>query len=134
MATLIDSSLWVDYFRPKTPAPIRQQVAQWVDSADAAVCEPIRFEILRAVPRADRIRVEQVFATLPVLPTPKEIWARATALGQACADAGIQPRSMDLLIAAVCLHYDEALVTFDSDFAQIGTIRPLKVRLLVRGG
>jgi predicted nucleic acid-binding protein len=132
MATLIDSSLWVDYFRLKAPPAIKQQIVPYIDDADAWLCEPVRFEILRAALKSERHRVEETFATFPVLPTPGDIWRRAAHLGQGCIDSGVQPRSMDLLIAVVCLEAGLTLVTFDSHFAAIAEVCEMNLHLLSR--
>ena len=132
MATVIDSSLWVDFFRARTPLAIKERVAFVVEQRDAALCDPIRFEILRAARRDERDRVETTFATFPLLSTPSDLWEKAVGLGQKCVDAGIRPRSLDLLIATVCLRHDSELVTFDADFAEMAKVCPLNVRLLTR--
>jgi len=132
MGTLIDSSLWVDYFRAKTPAAIKRQVVQFIDSADAMLCEPIWFEILRAAHASERASAERAFATLPLLPAPADIWEKAIKLGQRCVDAGIYVHGMDLLIAVICLDHEATLVTFDSHFPDISKVCPLKVHLLSR--
>jgi predicted nucleic acid-binding protein len=132
MASIIDSSLWIDYFRAKTPALVKQQVVAEVDNADALLCVPVQFEIVRAALRSERSRVQHVFATVPLLSQPPDLWREATALGQRCLDAGIQTRSLDLLIAQVALHHHVEIVTFDSHFAAIAKASALKVRLLIR--
>src|SRR5690242_16023430 len=128
MGTVIDSSLWVDYFRAKTPVSIKRQVIPFIDRDDATLCEPVRFEILRAALESERSIVEDTFATLPILPTPTDIWGQAIILGQKGVDAGVKPRPMDLLIGAICLHHGVTLVTFDSHFAALAKVCPLKIR------
>lgn len=132
MGTVIDSSLWVDYFRLKTPRSVKEQVIQFANDEEAVLCEPIRFEILRATLRSERKRVEEVFATLPLLPSPAGTWQQAINLGQQCLDAGILPRAMDLLITTVCVHHGVEIVTFDAHFAEIAKVCSLKVHLLKR--
>jgi predicted nucleic acid-binding protein len=132
MGTLIDSSLWVDYFRLKTPQKTKDQVVQFIDDEQALLCEPVRFEILRASLRTERRRLEETFATLPLLPTPADIWQRAIDVGQQCMDRGVKARPMDLLIATVCMHHLVEIVTFDAHFAQIAKVCPLNVQLLTR--
>ena len=132
MTVLIDSSLWVDYFRTRTPAKIKQQTIAFIDSPEAFLCEPVKFEILRASLRNERSRIETTFATVPLLPTPKDLWHRSAALGERCVDAGFIVPAIDLLIAQVCLEHDAEVVTFDAHFAELGRVAPLKVRLLRR--
>ena len=132
MGAVIDSSLWVDYFRRGTPRSVLEQVIGLVDDADALLCEPVRFEILRAALRAERKRIDAVFDTIPLLPSPHDLWHQAALLGQRCLDAGFHPRTMDLLIAQVALHHGAELMTFDKHFADIARVTPLKLQLLKR--
>jgi predicted nucleic acid-binding protein len=132
MEQMIDSSLWVDYFRPKTPLAIKRQVAAVIDDAESVLCEPIRFEIMRAANNQERLRIEQTFATLPMLPSPVALWDGATKLGQRCTDVGCLPPAIDLLIAAVCIAHQVKLVTFDADFLKIAKVSSLQLELLAR--
>ena len=40
--------------------------------------------------------------------------------------------SLVLLIAALCIHHDVALTTFDAHFAELGKLSKLRVNLLIR--
>lgn len=111
---------------------LKQELRQIIDSPEAAMCEPVYFELLRAAPAAQRHRIVQYFATLHMLPTPQSLWRDARLLGQKCANRGVAPRSMDLLIAVICIHERAAIVTFDSHFQQIAKIARLEVILLSR--
>jgi predicted nucleic acid-binding protein len=133
MGLIIDSSLWVDYFRGKTPAAIRYQAAQYINSAEARLCEPIRLEILHAARDLERDKIESTFDTVLMLDTPDDIWEKAILLGQKCVDSGFNAHSMDLLIAVTCLDADSTLITYDSHFAKIAQVCSLKLNLLARG-
>ena len=132
MSLIIDSSLWVDFLRAKTPAKIKQQVVPLVNAADAVICEPIKFEILRAALRHERTTIESIFATLPTLPTPADLWERSAALGQKCLGHGFRPPAMDLLIAQIAIEHQAELVTFDAHFAEIAKVSSLKTQSLER--
>jgi predicted nucleic acid-binding protein len=119
---LIDSSVWIDFFRRKTPPAAKRQIEEIVDSSDVATCEPVLFELLRAASRTDAPKLQDLFATIPVLPTPGTLWRDARILGQKCAAAGHAPAGMDLLIAQVALDHDADLTTFDRDFEGIASI------------
>jgi predicted nucleic acid-binding protein len=53
-------------------------------------------------------------------------------LGRRCRENGLTPGSLDLLIAAVAIHHDAELLTFDSDFEQIARVSSLRVSHLHR--
>ena len=132
MATLIDASIWVDCLRTGSPEPLKRQTKAIILSPDGFLCEPVIFELLRAVPKRDRARTEALLATVPVLPTPVDVWLSARILGQKCIDAGFLPPAIDLLIGQVCLHHKVSITSFDTHFQQIAKISSLQANLLVR--
>ena len=133
MGILIDSSLWIDFFRRKSSAALRAQTSQWIASPDAVNCEPVTFEILRHATASERPGLVARLNTLPLLPTPKAVWSEAALLGQGCRDRGFTVNSLDLLIAAIALHHDAELVTFDGDYTLIAHASPrLRVNVLAR--
>jgi predicted nucleic acid-binding protein len=132
VATLIDSSLWIDFTRAKSPLPLKQFVATYILASDAALAEPVAFEVLRYATATESAQLRQQFQHLPMLSTPDDVWDRAATLGQDCRKNGISVGAIDLLISAVTLHHGAELVTFDADFQRIAGISALKVKLLQR--
>jgi predicted nucleic acid-binding protein len=132
MTLLLDTSLWIDFTRARSPASLKQAIAPYVLDPEAHLAEPVRFELLRSA-RPEEVRLlEAQFATLPCLATPGDLWERAAALGQACRQAGRTVYSLDLLIAAVALHHNAVLVSFDADFEAIAAVSELRFRRLQR--
>ena len=129
---VVDSSVWVEFFRAGTPDPVRRLVEPYVRARDVALCEPIVFEILRAAPTVQRSAIERIFSLLPVLDTPGNLWRDAIRLGQKCVQAGFSVGSMDLLIAQVCIYHEMRLVTLDRQFEQIASVATLRVHFLDR--
>lgn len=130
MARLIETTLWIDFTRSRTPAERKLAIQAWILDAGACLCEAVAFEVLRHATREERPRIEAQFATLPLLPTPSSLWRDATRLGQLCRDHGHNAGSLDLLIAATAIHHQAELVTFDTDYAAIARFSKLRVQLL----
>lgn len=84
MPRLIDTSLWIDLTRAKSPAALKAFVAPYVNDPDACLAEPIIFELLRNATDAETNLLAQLFATLPLLSSPTDLWSRAAQLGQQC--------------------------------------------------
>jgi predicted nucleic acid-binding protein len=124
--------LWVDYFRKRTPAALKARLDETVRTAEVVTCEPILFELLRAVSRSDARKIEEFFTTIPVLETPATLWTDAGRLGRRCAAAGFLIPAIDLLIAQICMHHDALLTTLDADFQKILAVAPLRLNLLTR--
>ena len=69
MARLIESSLWVDFTRRKSPVALKRYIEPWILDPSAVLCEPVIFEILRHATESERPLIEAQFFTYPVLPT-----------------------------------------------------------------
>ena len=133
MTTLIDTSLWIDFTRARSPQSLKQFIVPYILHPGAHVAEPVSFEILRhATPKESRQLIQQ-FETFPVLATPTGLWTRATELGQACRHKGYTVGALDLLIASVALFHQALIISFDEDFYKIARVFPnLQVKLLRR--
>lgn len=132
MTLLLDTSLWVDFTRARSPEALKSFIAPYVLDPAAHLAEPVVFEVLRSA-RPDEARLlEAQFATLPCLTSPSNLWHQAAALGQACRQSGHTVASLDLLIAAVALQHDAAVVSFDADFEAIASNSALRVQRLRR--
>jgi predicted nucleic acid-binding protein len=130
--TLIDASLWIDFTRSRSPKHLKRFIAPYILHPDAHLAEPVAFEILRHATPTEAAQLNQQFQTLPMFPTPSDLWSRAADLGQACRKAGITAGSLDLLIAVIAVHHAAELITFDTDFQQIATVSTLQVKFLAR--
>ncbi|MDA0765216.1 MAG: PIN domain-containing protein [Verrucomicrobia bacterium] len=132
MARLIESSLWVDFTRRQSPVALKAIIHPWILDPLACLCEPIAFEILRHATPQERRWIKAQFDTLPLLPTPIQLWRNAARLGQRCRDQGINAGSLDLIIASLAIHHDAELITFDADYLAIARASTLRVQLLSR--
>ncbi|MFM7314140.1 MAG: PIN domain-containing protein [Cyanobium sp.] len=132
MTLLLDTSLWIDFTRARSPAALKQCIAPYVLDPAAHLAEPVRFELLRSARPEEARLIEAQFATLPCLPTPADLWQQAIALGQACRTSGRTVLSLDLLVAAVALHHNALLVSFDADFEAIASVSALRLNRLSR--
>ncbi|MFN9643809.1 MAG: PIN domain-containing protein [Cyanobacteriota bacterium] len=132
MNLLLDTSLWIDFTRARSPAALKQCIAPYVLDPAAHLAEPVRFEVLRAARPEEATLLEAQFDTLPMLSTPADLWKKAIELGQACRRIGRTVLSLDLLVAAVALHHNALLVSFDADFDAIASVSALRLNRLTR--
>ncbi len=84
MLTLIDSSLWVDFTRARSPRLLKQFIAPYILAPEAALAEPIVYEVLRHATGEEIRAVQAQFQTMPMIPTPGNLWTSAAELGQHC--------------------------------------------------
>ena len=95
MPALIDTSLWIDFTRARSPRKPKQFIAPFILDPDAHLAEPITFEILRHATPTEARQLTQQFQTLPMLATPSLLWSQAADLGQACRQKNITVHSLD---------------------------------------
>lgn len=134
MTLLLDTSLWIDFTRTRSPVALKQCIAPYVLDPAAHLAEPVRFEVLRTARPEEARLLEAQFDTLPMLPTPADLWQQAINFGQACRQIGRTVLSLDLLIAAIAVHHNAELVSFDADFEVIASVSALRLNRLTRPG
>ena len=92
MATLVDSSVWIDFTRARSSQHLKQFIAPYILAPGVALAEPVAFEVLRYANELEAGHLREQFRLLPLLPTPYGIWDRAAILGQNVANKGSTPR------------------------------------------
>lgn len=132
MAILIDSSLWIDFTRTRSPRSLKSFIAPHILAPSAVLAEPVMFEVLRYATAQESQQLQAQFQLLPVLATPADLWSHAAELGQDCRKNGIAVGALDLLIAHVAIHHAAELLTFDADFQKIASVSTLQVKVLQR--
>ena len=132
MVKIIDSCLWIDFLGVKTAPSVRELAARRLNDSAAALCEPVQFEVLRGCDPKMRDGVRKRMATMPLLHTPADVWRVGLKLGEMCYDRRLIINSVDLIIAALCLHHGATLVTFDKHFQSLAECSDLKVEFLTR--
>lgn len=132
MAALIDTSVWIDAFHPKSPDEVKGLAAAAIDRADAVLCEPVYLEFFRGVPDSETKRAQGFLSTLPMLPTPPTLWRDALPLLRTCAKKGSTINILDALIAVIALKHAATVVTFDRDFLSLQQHCGVSVEFLQR--
>ncbi len=130
---LVDSSVWIDYFRGASNRPVEQLVA-WLQGGDApvdlGVADLVVFEVMRgfASPIAQR-RARDLLLGLDVV----EIGGLDNALlaaehYSALRAQGYTVRSpIDVLLAIYCIAHGHMLLHRDADFDVMAALRGLQV-------
>jgi hypothetical protein len=134
MPMLVETSVWIDFTRPKSPQSLKHFIAPFILHADAHLAEPVAFEILRHATPEEHRRLTLQFQTLPLLATPPDLWVKAAELGRLCRENQITAGALDLLIAGVAIHHAAEVLTFDRDFEKIAAVSTLRVKLLQKPG
>ncbi len=134
---LIDSSCWVDYYRPGGDSQIQAAVGEAIESDEAAICGMIRVEILGCIARQKEFdAVSQDFSGMHELPiTPRE-FDTAIEIGRTLRAKGASVPATDLVIAAAAMNHNALLLHCDRHFliiAKHSGLKQLAVGIPVEG-
>jgi predicted nucleic acid-binding protein len=125
---LVDTSVWVDFFRGDKQALARLDPLLRDDRA--AVAGPIVAEVTSGA-RTPGVfqQLRARLGALTMLEPPPDLWDRVAAARFSLARQGTQAHLVDLLIALTASAAGHTLLTRDRDLADIARVVPLDVEL-----
>jgi len=127
--TLVDTTVWVDYFRG-TPTPeVGWLEAAIADEADLCVCGIVLTEVLQGVRSDAQLSlVQRAMDELLYLDTSRDHYVLAASIYRAARKRGKTVRNaVDCLIAACAITHDVPLLQSDRDFETIASVSKLRL-------
>ena len=123
---LIDSSVWIEYFRPKGSQKVKERVKAILQREEAVSCGIVVLEILRGARNEKDFQVlRDSLVSLPQIPIDDTVIERASRWGFLLDRKGKVVSTTDLLIASSA--YKKAcLLHSDSDFQMIASAADLE--------
>ena len=126
---LVDTSVWVDFFRG-AKSPQREILRRLIeDEEDIAITEIILTEILQGI-KYDRDfrRIKALLLDFPIFrPRGIETYLKAAQIYRGCRKKGVTVRkTIDCIIAAICIENNLTLLHHDRDFNLISSCTRLK--------
>jgi len=130
---LVDSSVWIDYFRGARNRPV-QQLLTWLQggkaTVDLGVADLVVFEVLRgfASPKEQK-RAHDLLLALDIV----EIGGLDNALLAAAHYSALRAQGytvrspIDVLLASYCIRHGHMLLHRDADFDVMAALRGLQV-------
>jgi len=127
---LVDSSVWIDFFR-QSPTTSCVQLVELLQEGSATVgtADLVVYEVLRGFNTGRALRdAQDLLLDLPTV----EIGGIANALQAAEHDRAMRAKGytirspIDVLLASYCITHGHTLLHRDADFDVMGTLRGLK--------
>ena len=123
---LIDSSLWIEYFRPKGSNKIKERLREVLQKEEAVCCGIVVVEILRgAKNEKDFQSLQDALMSLPQIPIDDAVIERASRWGFLLDRKGKFVSTTDLVIAAAA-YKTARLLHSDNDFERLSSIIDLE--------
>ena len=124
---LVDTSVWIDYFRPSPGLPGLELRRLIQEAEPFALTGVVVLEILQGLKR-DVGRIERFLSQWEFLePSGFLTYREAAAIARSARSRGITPSTIDLLISAIAIENDASLFTSDKDFSEIARVSPLRL-------
>lgn len=127
---VVDTSVWIDFFRGAATPAVERFVALVDDDEGIAITDVILTEILQGLrSEADVRRVERRLAPFEILRLESiDDFRRSAALYRGARRKGITVRrTLDCLIASVCIREGAALLHADADFDRLASCSALRL-------
>jgi hypothetical protein len=123
---LIDSSIWIEYFRPRGSQKVKERVKAILQREEAVSCGIVVLEILRGARNEKDFQIlRDSLVSLPQISIDDTVIERASRWGFLLDRKGKVVSTTDLLIASAA--YKKAcLLHSDSDFQMIASAADLK--------
>jgi predicted nucleic acid-binding protein len=116
---LVDTSIWIDFFRKKSPELI-EKIALLLESEKAVYTGIIALELINGAKGQKELQaLHDAFDTMERIDEGAGTYLNAGKMGYELARKGHTLGVVDLLIAQVAIENDFALMTFDEHFKVI---------------
>lgn len=124
MSVVVDTSVWVDYFRAGQAAELDRLLADGL----VVLAPVVAAELLSApLSRAERRDLTALLASLPLHGTPLSHWVSVGNLRARLAKSGLAVSTPDAHVAQCALDADALLWSRDAVFRRISQRSPLRL-------
>ena len=115
---LVDTSVWIDFFRGKSTREVRKLERLLREGADICVCGVILTEIMQGIrDDSDYRKTKAIVDAFLFLPMNRQTFLHAADMYRLLRRKGVTIRkSVDCMIAAVSIDHDVPLLHRDRDF------------------
>jgi len=123
---LIDSSVWIEYLRPKGSKKVKDRLREILQKEEAVSCGVVVVEILRGTKNEEDFQsLHDSLMSLPQIPIDDAVIERASKWGFFLDRKGKTVSTTDLLIAAAAYKKGK-LLHLDHDFEVISSVVDLE--------
>ena len=118
-AVLIDTSIWIEYFRGKDRV-LGEVVSHLIDTQRARLCGVVLAELLSGTPRSpDRDELEENLDALQYLEVSRSTWVLLGQMTQEMRRRGTRIPFTDMVISALAIENGAEVYTTDSHFQSV---------------
>jgi len=125
---IIDTSAWIDSFRPASNKPLGRLVKDLILKGDVLIPGVIKTELLRGTKNDKEYdQLSELLEGLEYLPVREGFWEKLSQFSFGLFRKGVAAPLIDTYIALVCIENDVPLLHRDKHFNLIAQKSPLRL-------
>ena len=113
---LVDTSVWIEFFRRDGDPAVKLAMKSLVEELEATLCGPVEMEFLGGARPHERPRIQNRFEILPYLNNDQKIWREAATHYATLRGKGVTVPWNDVLIASLALRRNCRVYAVDHHF------------------
>jgi predicted nucleic acid-binding protein len=119
---LADTSVWIEFFRPKAEAGNKLEKLISVNSV--WTCGVVLYELTQGVrSESDKKSILDIFSSLQYVEMTASLWQKAGELSSVLRRKGINLPFSDIVIAAITIEHNLSVFTLEKHFEKIPGVR-----------
>lgn len=123
---LADTSVWVDFFKPKSVVGNRLEALLIENSV--WTCGIVLFELLQGVKsEGEKTKILEALLNLEYVEMSKSLWQKSADISASLKKNGLTLPMSDIFIASIAIENNLSVFTLDSHFEQIPNVKIYKV-------
>lgn len=129
MKVLVDTCVWAQVLRHKTPNPdLLGKLRALISDGRVVIIGPIRQELLSGIPDTGQFKkLKGSLSFFEDIPLKTGFFEKAAEFSNICRNKGIQGSTTDFLICAVAYFENLFIFTVDADFKNYHKFLPIKL-------
>jgi predicted nucleic acid-binding protein len=129
MKVLVDTSVWSQVLRHKSPASeLADKLKELIEDGRVVMVGPIRQELLSGISDTSQFnRLKEVFSAFEDIALTTKHFIKGAEFSNICRNKGIQGSTIDFLICAVANLENLIIFTTDKDFENYKRFLPIKL-------
>jgi len=125
---IVDTSAWIEFFRPQGSAPLREAIKLLISESRILLPGIIRTEILRGTKsREEYDMLDDLLKGLTYLPVAEDFWGRLSQFSFDLLRKGLTIPLTDTYIALIAMENNARILHCDKHFDLIAQERRLKI-------
>ena len=126
MRVLIDTSVWIEFFKANSSVSNNLELLLIEDSVE--ICGVVLFELLQGIKsESEKLKIKDILLNLPYVEINKNIWQKSAEISLNIKKKGYTIPFSDILIGTLAIENNFSVFTLDKHFELIPELALYKI-------